>query len=105
VKVKEGDTFPNPESVLSDASGDQVNLSGATVRFRMAKLDGTPIFERAAVIDNNTAPAVVHYVWQTGDTATPGAYRAEWEVTYAGGIIETFPQNSYLEVLIKEKME
>lgn len=40
------------------------------------------------------------YAWQTGDTATPGLYNAEFAVTFVGGAVETFPNGEYAVVEI-----
>lgn len=102
--VKEGDTAPNPTSTLTDGSGNPVNLTGASVTARLEKLNETIVFERTAVIDNAVG-GIVHYAWQAGDTANPGAYRLEWQVTFSGGAVETFPQRYYLEIIVKENLE
>jgi len=38
---------------------------------------------------------LVRYQWSEGDTDTPGVYEAEFEVTYDGGAVETFPNANY----------
>lgn len=94
MRVKQGDTFPNPTADLN------ADVTGATVRFRMMHLDGTFFLNQPAVIDDATN-GIVHYVWQAGDTDVVGAYRCDFLVTFAGGAIQRFPQGSYLEVIVK----
>lgn len=94
--IKAGDTFPNPTADLN------ADVTGATVRFRMRKAStGVFVLNQPAVIDD-PANGIVHYVWQAGNTDVPGAYQAEFHVTYASGAIQRFPQDSYLEIVIRE---
>ncbi len=43
---------------------------------------------------------VVAYQWQPSDTSVVGTFNAEFEVTYADGSIETFPNTGYETVEI-----
>lgn len=98
--LKEGDTSPAITSTLQDAAGDAVNLTGATVKFIMtAKGDSTPTVDAAATVVTPLA-GVVSYSWLAADTDTAGKYEAEWEVTFSGGAKQTFPNSTYLEVVI-----
>jgi hypothetical protein len=97
--LKTGDTAP---AFTADLNAD---ITGATVRsVRFSKLDGTFVMVRTlTVVDAPTG--IVTYQWVApGDNAliaTPGAYRADIMITFAGGAIERFPQRSYLEVIVK----
>ena len=63
-----------------------VDLTGATVRFTV---DG--IVSRAPAQIVQAAPlAEAEYLWQPANTDQTGLRRAEFEVTYPGGGIETF---------------
>jgi hypothetical protein len=44
----------------------------------------------------------VRYDWQSGDTALPGVYFAEWRVQYATGKEATFPNNRHLLIDVLE---
>lgn len=99
--VKRGDDSPAITSTLYDAAGDPVNLTGATVRFFMSKRgsDSTTVAGNGEIADDETT-GVVSYEWQEGDTDDPGDYEAEWEVTFAGGAKQTFPNSGFVRVRI-----
>lgn len=89
--VKQNDTSPDIQCTLDGID----SLSGCTVTFH-ARRDGTDTAQvdaAATVVDEDTP--TVKYVWQSGDTATVGWYRIEWEVTLPSGAIVTFPNNGY----------
>jgi hypothetical protein len=96
--LKTGDTSPSITYALLPAT---VDLTGATVRFSMrTRDDGTVIVNRAAAVIVTATPPVVRYDWQAGNTTLAGRFDAEFEVTYAGGAIETFPNRAFIDVLI-----
>jgi hypothetical protein len=96
--LKRGDTSPALRYRLDPA----VNLAGASVVFNMRQRDGgTTILDRAAAtIEGDPAEGVVGYDWALADTATAGRFEAEFEVTYADGGVETFPNDSFIIVQI-----
>lgn len=92
--IKRGDTSPSIAfDLISD--GAPVDLTGATVKFIMAGRINT-----AAAIED-AAAGTVRYDWQPIDTAVSGVFNAEFEVTFADGKVETFPQAEYIQVVIK----
>lgn len=91
--IKRNDTSPSIEAVLSDSNGP-VNLTGATVNFYMANL----VSGAATITD--AAAGEVRYDWQAGDTTKLGYHLAEWEVVYADGKKETFPNDGYSTIKI-----
>jgi len=93
--IKRGDTAPALRFALLP---ETVDLSGASVAFVMDGLGRAP----AHVIE--ARPAVVQYDWQPGDTDRAGLYRAEFEVTYSDGAVETFPNAGYLLVSVVEDL-
>lgn len=96
--LKTGDTSP---SLLSTLSPDTVDLTGASVVFNMRLNSGAVKVSRAAaVIVTETGTPTVRYDWQAADTDTAGFYSAEFEVTYAGGAVETFPNSDFIAVSI-----
>lgn len=102
--IKQNDTSPALRAVLKDADGVPVNVTGASVLFymRTAGATETIVEGTAEVVDGTTG--VVQYNWATGDTATAGNCEAEFEVTYATGKIETFPNSKYIKVKITPEL-
>tara|TARA_R110000868_G_scaffold25149_3_gene98215 strand:+ start:1434 stop:1748 length:315 start_codon:yes stop_codon:yes gene_type:complete len=92
--IKQHDTSPAISYILSDQDGP-VNLTGASVRFYC----GSVVAEDADVTD--ASGGQVTYEWLPADTAQPGYYRAEFEVVYADGSKETFPNEGYIGVYIE----
>jgi hypothetical protein len=100
--IKKGDTGPRLLYALAPAA--EVVLTGATVRFNMkSRPAGTIRINRAAaVIVTESGTPTVAYDWQAGNTAVAELCDAEFEVTYAGGAVETFPNNSFITVVIAD---
>lgn len=96
--IKRNDTYPPAEATLK-SNGTAVDLTGASVRFHMLGQDGTVVVDAAATIEV-AASGEVSYAWQAADTDEAGIYKCEWEVTYSGGGIQTFPNPGYNTVII-----
>jgi hypothetical protein len=88
--LKQNDTSPALDAILTDANGAAVNVTGSSVRFHMLKIGETALKVNgpASVIDGEAGH--VRYALQVGDTDTPGTYKAEYQVTFPDGSIETF---------------
>lgn len=107
--IKQNDTSPAIQAQLEDQSGDPVDISGYNeVSFHM-KLPGAS----SAKVDTDTGSGVsvtdaptgqVEYSWSSGDTDTAERYRAEFEVEYSDGSIESFPNSDYIEIRILEEL-
>jgi hypothetical protein len=86
-----GDTGPIISAVIhkADDPSDVEDLTGSTVHFQMRRAsDRRLMVDRAAAID--VAPSgEVHYSLQANDTAIPGEYVLEWQVTYPSGRKQT----------------
>lgn len=99
-KIKENDTTPSLRASLLDGSGDPVDLIGTTVRFYMRLIGSSTVAIDAVASVISEPGGIVQYDWVDGDTADVGSYQAEFEVTYADGNIETFPNANYIGVEI-----
>lgn len=95
--IKQNNTLPAYTDTLTDTQNNVVDLTGATVMFHMTNMFAGNVVNAAAII-TNAAAGQVSYSWQSGDTATPGVYSAEWTVTFSGGAQETFPLNGYRQI-------
>jgi len=106
-EIKSGDTSPAIESQLS-ADGSAIDLSGVSeVRFLM-NLYGTEVVNddtSGNVTITDAANGIVKYEWQPGDTDKAKAHKAEWEVEYSDGTIETFPNDGYINISITEALD
>jgi hypothetical protein len=93
--IKAHDRLPAIQATLATGGGP-VDLTGAQgVKFIMAPTaGGTPKVAAAGVIVDATN-GVVRYDWLAVDTATPGSFLAEWQVTWADGRPQTFPTLTY----------
>jgi hypothetical protein len=102
--VKRGDTAPVVTDTLLDGNGAAVSLTGAAVKFHMSTWDRVTVVTNASATGPNGGAlditGRVQYAWASGDVAAAGVYKAEWEVTFAGGKIETWPGDSYAVVNI-----
>lgn len=100
--LKAADTAPVLEATLEDASGEPIDLTGASVGFAMIEpRNGATVIDAGANVAD-AANGLVRYPWADGDTDTPGRYRAEFVVTYADGTVETFPNAGYHDIIISE---
>lgn len=99
--IKKNDTSPAIRATLRNDDCSPINITGASVRFHMIQhgVSAPKIDAAASVV---SIGGVVEYSWTPQDTDTPGAYAAEFEVTYADGSVETFPSDGYIRVEIVE---
>jgi hypothetical protein len=94
--MKANDRLPSIAATLSYSDGASVDLTNCTVKFIMRIKTGAvaaKIDAEAVIVDAPTGK--VRYDWALGDTDTVGEYNAEWEVTDAAGLPQTFPTATY----------
>ena len=103
VYMKQGDRLPALRMQLVDASGAPIDLTGASVAFRMRSTSGSlvTLTGTASVVD--AASGTVQFAWGVGDTATVGGYIAEWACTFAGSTL-TAPTNGYVTVQVVDAL-
>lgn len=102
-RIKLGDTLPAIQQKLVSANGAVVDLSGATVKFRMQDPGRAVIVDNQAAVIVDPATATVRYLWQSDDTAAEGLFYGEWVVT-VGSDVQTFPARGYVKVLVSERL-
>ena len=100
--IKQNDTSPNLRAILKDGDEVAINLTDATINFHMRTVGGETAVVDAAASIVSAENGILQYLWDAADTATVGSYQAEFEVTFAGGKIETFPHNGYIRVEITD---
>jgi hypothetical protein len=100
--IKQNDTSPSLRAILKDGDEIAINLTGATVRFHMRTVGGETAAVDADASIVTAESGIVQYLWDAADTATVGSYQAEFEVTFSGGAVETFPNNGYIRVEITD---
>lgn len=98
--MKRGDTAPILVATFKDSAGDAVLISGASVKILVYTLGGTEVFSASMSVSSEVA-GTAEYEWQLTDTATPGTYLVEFEVTFADGSVETFPNTGYEMLVVK----
>jgi len=112
-QIRKNDTLPVLRALLVDADGNVPDLTGVTGRFVMIDSAGTVVVDAAATF--NEPPATdeltaekynAEYAWAAVDTnRDPGSFRAEFEVTFPGGGIATFPSDpdEMIRVVIRKE--
>lgn len=89
--LKAHDRRPSIQATLTQG-GTAVDLTSAlSVKFIMAATPSGTVTVNTTATILTAASGIVKYDWGATDTATPGNYLAEWEVTWATGIKQTFP--------------
>lgn len=112
-QIKQYDRRPLFVVVLKDNFGEEdeaiVNLTTASTAVFNMRPEGSSVarITRGAALISNAAGGEVTYSWGTssgtvGDTAVPGTYEAEIEITWNDGKPETFPNDGYWEVEITD---
>ncbi len=103
--IKQNDTAPSIEAVLTDANGRTKSMADAsTVKFHMKSETGTILVEDGTGTIVNPTKGIVAYQWSAGDTSNTGIHNAEFEITYNNGQIETFPNTGYIRVIVKDEL-
>ncbi|MCU7521615.1 MAG: BppU family phage baseplate upper protein [Ignavibacteria bacterium] len=97
--IKLHDTLPPMEATLKDNTGAAYNLTGAAVQIHLRCRNTGTVVNKAATITD--APnGVVSYTLATNDISAAGSYDVEWQVTFSGGAVLTFPNTGFLELSV-----
>jgi hypothetical protein len=102
VRMKVGDTLPVLRQTLRNDAGAALDLTGATVQFRMRE-PGQALKVNAAAAILDAPNGVVQYTWLSANTDTAGLFDAEWAVSYSSNV-ETVPANGYVKLLFTPKL-
>lgn len=98
--IKQGDTRHAIRALLKNVNGELVDLSAATIRFKMMNRFQT-ILDREATLETD---GTVQYVFEDGETDVPGIYAIEFLVTYDDGRNETFPHEGFIKLVIEQRI-
>lgn len=96
--IKRNDTAPILTQTLTDAAGEAIDLTGATVNFHVNNRRGVNVIDAGMTILNATAGIVTY----TFGVIAAGNYEFEVEATMADTSVETFP-NAGFDILIVER--
>lgn len=102
-EIKAHDTLPALRvQLLKEDDESIIDLTNAqSVRLIMTTAAGAaPLIAAGAVIEAPTTAGIVRYDWTAVNTALPGEYLGEFEVTWVGGKKQTFPTGSYITISI-----
>jgi len=103
--IKANDTASFITREIKDAFGAPVNVTGATVVFSMrVKPAGDMKITRQPGVVVTAGTGRVRYEWDSsaGDTNTADEYEGEFQVTYANGKIQTFPNDGHIPIVITD---
>jgi hypothetical protein len=104
--IKKGNLLPEFEVTLenrTETGWEAADLTGTTVEFLMADLNGTKLIESACTVIT-PASGLVKYSWTGTDTSTVGTYQGEFRVT-SGGKARTYPNKGYLKIQVVEDLD
>ena len=102
--IKQNDTSPDIKAILKDAEENAIDLWGATVKFHLSDYPGEKVIINSIATIEEAENGEVKYNWQSGDTETAGRYKAEFQVDFTNGRIETFPNQGFLEIEIFKEL-
>lgn len=110
--IRRNDRLPAYLVDVYDEFGEQVDLSASTsVVFSMRAQDGTLKVDRVAASvvagpDGSTLSRL-QYSWGATDTDTGGRYLGEFELTFPGPLLRTFPasRNTKLVVHVNDDID
>lgn len=89
------------EVTLSGASGP-ANLTGATVKLLVRRSPTDLVDIPCSIV--TPLEGIVSYSYTATHSATTGYFKAELEVTFGGGSVQTFPEKSPLYVKIRDDL-
>lgn len=103
--IKRNDRRPSLTAQFFQADGvTPLDLSSAAsvsmvVRPTGAGIDDAPKFKSSCTVVNS-ATGQISYTWNSGDTDTAGTFDYEFEITWASGITQTIPADTYFTLVV-----
>ncbi len=107
--IKKGDTLPVINATLTTGptaqSQSPVDLTTQTAIALVIKpVTGGAATRLTGAVVGSPVNGNVKYTWQAGDTATAQTYNAEWEITFGAGNIQTFPNDSFFQIVVADDL-
>jgi hypothetical protein len=98
--IKKNDRRPACRVTIMQGTNVPLDLTGASVTFRMRARGGAVKIAAGACTVITAASGIVEYPWAAGDTDTPGLYDAEFVATLPGALPLTAPADQHIEVKV-----
>jgi len=89
--IKQNDTKPVIRVKLLDSAGNVAT--------------GTTKVDKQTCTINTAVLGDVQYAWSAANTNTADRYEGEFQVTYSDGSIQTFPNNTYIDITVTDDVE
>ena len=102
--IKQNDTSPALSVVVADSSGTAINITGASVIFKMRAVNSSSLKVNSSATITNASNGV-SYTFSASDTDTAGLFQGEFQVTFSGGAIETFPNSEYISINVLDDLD
>lgn len=100
--IKKGDRLPLLEVQLLDSEQQPIDLTTATVTFRMKARGGTSLKASGTCTQpNGGADGVVRFAWGASDTDTAGTYNAEFSCNFSNSL-QTVPSSGYVTIVVED---
>ena len=100
--IKKGDRLPALEVQLIGSDRLPIDVTTATVTFKMRAKNGTTLKVNASCTKpNGGADGIVRYSWGANDTDTAGTFDGEFACSFSGSV-QTVLANSYVTIIIDE---
>ena len=103
--IKQNDTSPTLSVVVADSSGTAINITGASVLFKMRAVNSSSLKVNSSATITNASNGAVSYTFSASDTNTAGLFQGEFQVTFSGGLIETFPNSEYISINVLDDLD
>lgn len=96
-EIKQNDTSPSLEGVLTDGFKRPINITGAAVvlHARLRPGGAVKVNGGSMGVIGEAVRGRVKYNWTASDTDTAGIYEWEVEITFSNGKIRTIPPKGH----------
>jgi hypothetical protein len=99
VNLVQGDTYP---PLIIDTNADVTGATAVATIRRKHQPIASAVTKTMTLTDPTNG--VLQYEWVAGDTDQPGTFLVRAVVTFGTGEVQTFPQDSDLELTIRRRL-